>query len=104
MAFLRGGSSQDRVEVFIVPGLLAIAQYHVQPDSNSSVTVPVGQLTTDPERIEKIERLFQSRVQTSFGSDILWSSSSSYNEDLLDEDFLGLESKPSKGEEWNLLK
>lgn len=36
-------------------------------------------------------------MQTSFGSDILWSSSSSYNEDLLDEDFLGLESKPSKG-------
>ncbi|MGM0983409.1 MAG: hypothetical protein ACQEXG_08280 [Pseudomonadota bacterium] len=94
---LRGGSPQDRVEILVVPGLLAIAQYHVQPNNNSSVTVPVGQLTTDPERIEKIERLFQSRVQTSSGSEILWSNSSSHNEDLLDEDFLGLESKPGKG-------
>lgn len=96
---LRGGSPQDRVEILVVPGLLAVAQYHVQPNSNSSVTVPVGQLTKDPERIEKIEKLLQSRVNTSSGSDVLWSNNSSQNEGLLDEDFLGLELKPGKGKD-----
>jgi len=94
---IRDGSPQDRVEILIVPGLLAVAQYHVQPNSNSSVTVPVGQVTTDPERMEKIGRLFQSRIRASSGSEVLWSNNSSHNESLLDEELLGLELKPGKG-------
>lgn len=95
---LRGGILQDRVEILIVPGLLAIAQYHIQPNSNSSVTVPVGQLTTDPDRIRKIESLFQLRVQSSSGSEVLWSNNNFRNEQLLDELFFDLES-PSSGSE-----
>lgn len=92
---LQGDVPKDRVEILVVPGLLAIAQYHVQPNANSGLTVPVGQLTTDPDRIGKIERLMQARMQKSAVSEVLWSKNNPSKEGLIDEDLLGFDSKSS---------
>lgn len=91
---LQGGSPQDRVEIIVIPGFLAIAQYHVQPNSDSCVTIPVGLLTTDPVRMKKIENLLQLRMQGSTGSEILWSKSNVSSKGLIDKEFLRLESRP----------
>lgn len=89
---LQGGVPQDRVEILVVPGLLAIAQYHVQPNSNSSITVPIGQVTTEPDRIEKIEKLLQFRTQTSMAGEVLWSTGGANKSGLIEDKFLGFES------------
>lgn len=89
---LQGGTPQDCVEIIVIPGFLAIAQYHVQPNSDSCVTVPVGHLTTDPVRMKRIESFLQSRMQSSTGSEILWPKSKASSKSLIDEEFMGLES------------
>lgn len=50
-----GKGFQNQVEILLVPGQLAVVQYHAQPDRSSAITVPIGYVTVDPSRLESIE-------------------------------------------------
>ncbi|EOV13869.1 TPA: hypothetical protein ACHKIN_001873 [Escherichia coli] len=52
----------DRLELFVIPGIFGLIQYHGQPNSDSGVSLPIGYMTKDPERIKSLELLFQSRI------------------------------------------
>lgn len=67
-----GGQPADRVELLVVPSGLAVAQYHVQVEPHSPVTLPVGFMTTDATRIQRVERLLQSRVRHFDAKAPLW--------------------------------
>lgn len=59
-----GSDLQTQVEIFLVPGQLAVVQYHVQPDVESAITVPIGYITIDKERITKIETYLDNLVRS----------------------------------------
>lgn len=59
-----GSDLQTQVEIFLVPGQLAVVQYHVQPDVESSITVPIGYITIDEERITKVETYLDNLVKS----------------------------------------
>lgn len=69
----KGQDLQDNVEVFLIPGQLAVVQYHFQPSQESAVTVPVGYLTHDPERLKMVESFLSHRLQHRGNPEILWS-------------------------------
>lgn len=54
---------QNQVEIFLIPGQLAVVQYHVQPDNASAVSVPVGYITIETERIAKIETYLDNQLK-----------------------------------------
>ncbi|MBC3227476.1 hypothetical protein [Serratia fonticola] len=76
----KGQDLQDRVELFFIPGQLAVIQYHIQPSQESAVTVPIGYLTTNPGRLKKIEHFLNSRLQNRGNPTELWTQSD--NNDL----------------------
>lgn len=57
-----GYDLQDRVEIFLIPGQLAVVQYHSQPSQESAVTVPIGYVSVDPERVAMIDAFLNSRL------------------------------------------
>lgn len=52
----------DRIELLVVPGIFALVQYHGQPNADSGVSVPIGYMTTEPERVEHLEKVFRSKI------------------------------------------
>ena len=52
----------DRIEIFLVPGVFGVVQYHGYPNSNSGVSVPIGYATVDINRLELLEKLLKSRL------------------------------------------
>ena len=79
----QGSDLKNQVEIFLVPGQLAVVQYHVQPDNSSAITVPVGYVTTDKERIEKIEGYLDNLVKSRGKPELAWSDTTSKVEDLM---------------------
>ena len=57
-----GHDLQDRVEIFLIPGQLAVVQYHFQPSLESAVTVPIGYVTIDTERVALIGNFLTRRL------------------------------------------
>lgn len=70
-----GEDLQTQVEVFLIPGQLAVVQYHVQPDNASAVTVPIGYVTVDKSRMEKIETYLDNLVKARGKPVLAWSES-----------------------------
>ncbi|CDG52409.1 conserved hypothetical protein [Halomonas sp. A3H3] len=68
-----GGDLQTQVELFLIPGQLAVVQYHVQPDNASAVTVPIGYVTVDKPRLEKIETYLDRLVKGRGQPALAWS-------------------------------
>jgi hypothetical protein len=87
---LSGKVLMDRLELLVVPGLLAVAQYHIQPSDTSAVTIPIGHVTTDPDRIARISALLQLRVKDAQSIEVLWPGKKTEVQDLVDTDWLGL--------------
>ncbi|WP_411705097.1 hypothetical protein [Edaphovirga cremea] len=58
----KGPPLEDRVEIFLIPDELAVVQYHCQPSSDSAITVPIGYMTIEPERLVVIESLLKERL------------------------------------------
>ncbi|PSV66785.1 hypothetical protein CTM95_10585 [Photobacterium angustum] len=52
----------DRMELFIIPGVFGMVQYHGQPNADSGISLPIGYMTKDPDRLEHLESLLKSRV------------------------------------------
>lgn len=66
----------DRLEMLLIPGVIGLVQYHGQPNADSALTLPVGYITTDPERLQLLERLLASRVMGALAT-INWNESKS---------------------------
>ncbi|SSP30065.1 Uncharacterised protein [Acinetobacter pittii] len=61
-AILFGEEKIDNVEVLFIKNVIAVVQYHIIPDPDSSITVPIGYITTDPARLKKISDFLDSRL------------------------------------------
>jgi hypothetical protein len=87
-------SPLDRVEVMIFQDVFAIVQYHVQPSKTSGVTIPIGFMTSEPERLAKIETFFRSRLKNVSRCNIMWSKDKHISQDqLLDYKYLEINQK-----------
>lgn len=82
----KGEHLQDRMEILIIPEQLAVTQFHVQPSKDSSITVPIGFITTDPERIKRIHSILTHRLQQRPKPVLAWS-----NQNLVINELIGLE-------------
>ena len=77
-----GHELQDRVEIFLVPGQLAVVQYHFQPSLESAVTVPIGYVTVDTERVALIGSFLTRRLSGRGDPLVAWTEG--YEEHLPD--------------------
>jgi hypothetical protein len=69
----KGNDLQTQVEIFLVPSQLAVVQYHIQPDVESAITVPIGYITIDKERIAKIESYLDNLLKGRGKPVLAWS-------------------------------
>lgn len=79
----RGSDLASRVEILLIPGQLAVVQYHVQPDSSSAVTVPVGYITHDLNRLERVEAYLDDQVRHRGKATLAWSDGAADADELL---------------------
>ncbi|MNJ54040.1 hypothetical protein D3C77_494630 [compost metagenome] len=75
----------SQVEIFLIPGQMAVVQYHVQPDNASAVTVPVGYLTVEKERIIAIETYLDDLLKHRGKAELAWSDSTRNVDKLMGE-------------------
>ncbi|MEA9798435.1 hypothetical protein VDG37_15890 [Xanthomonas campestris pv. raphani] len=85
-----GGAALDRVELFVVPNRLVVAQYHLQPSTSSAVTLPIGFVSTDAERVSRVTNLLAIRLSAEPHPKILWSDDFQSVDSLIDFSRLGL--------------
>ena len=85
---LYNASALDRVELMVFQGLFAIAQYHIQPSKTSGITVPIGFMTSDPDRMARIENVLKERLKNVSNYNVMWSRDKRKLDDLLDIDYL----------------
>lgn len=71
-----GSDLQDRFEIFLIPGQLAVVQYHFQPSDDSAATVPIGYITRDPVRVAHIDNFLNSRLSGRGEGFVVWSEDS----------------------------
>jgi len=90
---LYNASALDRVELMVFQGLFAIAQYHLQPNKTSGITVPIGFMTSDPDRMARIESVLKERIKNVSNYNLIWSRDKRNLEDLLDTDYLQIAKK-----------
>ncbi|VVO74215.1 hypothetical protein PS838_01459 [Pseudomonas fluorescens] len=57
------------MEIFLIPGQLAVAQFHCQPSTDSAVTVPIGYITVEGERLARNESVLKNTLVRSSGSE-----------------------------------
>lgn len=81
----RGKDFMSQVEIFLIPGQMAVVQYHVQPDNASAVTVPVGYLTVEKERMNTIEKYLDDLLKNRGNAELAWSDSTRDVDELLGE-------------------
>ncbi|TMO99738.1 hypothetical protein CWC14_04075 [Pseudoalteromonas sp. S3260] len=62
----------DRLEVFLIPNILGVVQYHGYPNSKSGVSVPIGYATVDSDRLKLLENLLNSRIGGSSELKVSW--------------------------------
>ena len=89
-----GGAALDRVELLVVPNRIVVAQYHLQPSASSAVTLPIGFVSTDSERVSRVTKLLVSRLSTEWNPQFLWSDDSQSVHSLIDFSRLGLTPDP----------
>lgn len=62
----------DRLEILLIPEVIALVQYHGQPNSDSALTLPIGYITVEPERLELLKTIMMERIEGSI-AEINWS-------------------------------
>lgn len=67
-----GAGFEDRMEIFLIPDQLAVVQFHCQPSSDSAITVPIGYITIDPERIALVESILRARLAGRYQPILAW--------------------------------
>lgn len=78
----------DRLELFIIPGIFGLIQYHGQPNTDSGVSLPIGYMTKDPERINSLELLFKSRIGDLSNLNSTWGTSGEPKSPATEQDLL----------------
>lgn len=78
----------DRVELFVIPGVFALVQYHGQPNSDSGISVPIGYMTREIERINQIELLLKSRLSDLNKLKITWGNNGDNKSNIVTQDLL----------------
>ncbi|WP_299804939.1 hypothetical protein [uncultured Shewanella sp.] len=92
---LSSNAEFDRLELLLIPGVIGLVQYHGQPNADSALTLPVGYITTDPERLKSLEILLANRIKGATAT-ITWSESKSETlASLLSDDLLAILDKKS---------
>ena len=86
-----GNVTLDRVELLVVPNALVVAQYHLQPSPASAVTFPIGFVSVEEDRIEKVTEVLRDRLQPSVASSVIWSADSQDIHSLVDFSGLGFQ-------------
>lgn len=81
-----GHPLEDRVEIFLIPGELAVVQYHCQPSGDSAITVPIGYVTIDPDRLAVIESLLNLRLAGRPAPRLSWPAKGRTVKELFDEE------------------
>lgn len=79
---LYGQELFDRMELFIIPGVLAVCQFHTQPCSSSGVTVPIGYLTVDVDRMNLLYNHLVSKFKRADSQKVIWSQANKLEKDL----------------------
>lgn len=88
----------DRLEILLIPGVIGLVQYHGRPSSDSALTLPVGYITADLDRLQLLESLLIKRVEGALAS-ISWSESKQESlGSLLPDDLLAKLDKKSGGD------
>ncbi|MBN3064893.1 hypothetical protein H5A21_12555 [Pectobacterium aquaticum] len=64
----------DRVEILLIPDVIGLVQYHGQPNADSALTLPIGYITVEPDRLELLKNLMIKRVEGAIAT-ISWSES-----------------------------
>lgn len=85
-----GNVALDRVELLVIPNRLVVAQYHLQPSPASAATFPIGFISVEDDRIEKVTEVLRDRLQPSIASSVVWSADSQDIHSLVDFSGLGL--------------
>lgn len=78
----------DRLELFVIPGVFGLIQYHGQPNTDSGVSLPIGYMTKDPERINSLELLFKSRIGELSNLNSTWGTSTESSSPVTEKDLL----------------
>ncbi|MFJ5442928.1 hypothetical protein [Pectobacterium sp. CHL-2024] len=78
----------DRLELFVIPGIFGLIQYHGQPNTDSGVSLPIGYMTKDPERIKSLELLFKSRIGDLSNLSSTWDNSAESRYPATEKDLL----------------
>ncbi|HHC5605607.1 TPA: hypothetical protein ACOST1_005130, partial [Escherichia coli] len=74
--------------ILLIPDVIALVQYHGQPNSDSALTLPIGYITVEPERLELLKKLMIKRTEGAVAT-ITWSESKFENlASLLPVEFL----------------
>lgn len=73
----------NRMEIFLIPGVLGVVQYHGYPNSNSGVSVPIGYVTIDLDRLDMLEELLKERLGNTSKLKVSWPKKMQLH-DLLD--------------------
>ena len=80
------------MEIFLIPGQLAVVQYHCQPSTDSAITVPIGYITVEGERLARIESLLKTRLSDRQAPKLRWPSKDRTLDQLFDmERFMDME-------------
>lgn len=85
-----GNQYLDRVEIMVVPSRLVVAQYHLQPSAASAITFPIGFVSIEHNRIERVTNVLRNRLGSSGASTVIWSEDSQDIHSLVDFSGLGL--------------
>lgn len=93
---LYNASPLDRVELMVFQGLFAIAQYHLQPNKTSGITIPIGFITSDPDRMDRIERVLKDRLKNVSNYNVMWSRDKRILDDLLSKEYFQNQSSHSE--------
>jgi hypothetical protein len=70
-----GPSANPHWEVLIAPNRFACVLIHIYLNGGPEVSVPLGHLTVDPERVARVEDYFRQRVMTWCDHHSLWNES-----------------------------
>lgn len=88
----------DRLELLLIPSLIGVVQYHAQPNQDSAITIPVGYVTTDPERLTALESLLAKRAAGA-KAEVSWSETRKETLDYLLTDEILAALDPESGSE-----
>lgn len=91
-----GVGFEDRMEIFLIPDQLAVVQFHCQPRSDSAITVPIGYITIDPERIALVESILRVRLAGRYQPTLAWAAKDRTLSQLFDAERFISSPRPSQ--------